>query len=890
MDSLEILNLDDFEKSEVIIGKGGFSKVYLVQNKSKEKFVVKELLSQCITRESQKVFFQEIFSYFKLKYPSILSIIGFNLRNFEDSYYPVIMLEYMVNGSLREFLDKHAIERTTTDDNFSSTNLYIILIGTALGMRHAHSQKVVHRDLKPENILLDDKFYPRISDFGCSSITNSNISLHQMKTETGTKKYMAPEIYIKGEYDCTIDVYSFSLIAYELLTGYPPFLQFKTGYQVQDAASKNIRPDVSMIKDKSIQDFLKRCWSLDPKKRPSFKEIVDELLNIKYVEHFKANEEKINEYLSLFDEIFTIKKTETKTSSLPSISNSNSYSKQSTHDDKLKTDSHLLIQAATSSKRAKRSSLNKSASKKYEEQQKALRKRQILDEIPQLNSDAHNDEKDSSRFIRKCQIIDDIQINQESTKRSSRRYQNVDDVQMNQESTKRPARRYQNVDDMQMNQESTDISLIMNQDLYKVHAPEPIKTDPDDDALCQPKSPRNKNIKKNNHHCPKLPDDVEVHRRSPRRKPKPKSELKKIKKDFAIKFLFGNTSSTVKNAINSLDFEVTTDFSEANLIWIDGDFSSCDYFRVDPSKHLNKIPDFHSLCKNSRFFKCLISMQKKYTKIYKDFIPMTYFSPDEFSNFCNTNKEFESIKDQLIWRSKDHSKLIEDPLNFEFTEKSGIIQKLIQPFLIDSHKFILRMYAVISNLEPLTIHFYKDGIACFYDESKNCVPERDDFEYHKKASEVIKIVSKKNPKLLKRIQEIIVLSVYSICQKMKEKVKKACENNDKDFEDKEKIKIAPFGRFINLIGVDIQIDRNGNPFIFGLSGNLDMKGGSKEEKEIEHELIKEQLKLMESLIGNQRHKVDNWTLLFSSNDTPYLPKVPSIPKQDYMSPRKFKIK
>ena len=67
----------------------------------------------------------------------------------------MLILDYMKNGSLK--------------DNFANLqNLmmrkkkYIILLGTALGMKYLHSLGIIHRDLKPDNILLDDDFYPYI--------------------------------------------------------------------------------------------------------------------------------------------------------------------------------------------------------------------------------------------------------------------------------------------------------------------------------------------------------------------------------------------------------------------------------------------------------------------------------------------------------------------------------------------------------------------------------------------------------------------------------------------------------------------------------------------------------------------------------------------------------
>lgn len=223
--------------------------------------------------------------------------------------------------------------------------------------------------------------------------------------------------------------------------------------------------------------------------------------------------------------------------------------------------------------------------------------------------------------------------------------------------------------------------------------------------------------------------------------------------------------------------------------------------------------------------------------------------------------------------------LIDDPLNLTIPKKSGIMQPLIPPFHIDSHKFALRMYAVISNLNPLTIHFYKEGIAYFcaepYDAPKydnklsyifdpKCTPKDDGFKYYRPASTMISTISETNPNLLKQIKDIIILSIFSICPDMKKRVELACENNDKSFDIGDDSIIPPFERFIHLVGVDIQIDENGNPFVVGLKDNPGLKSTDEDEKKIKCELIKSQLVLI-SLIEKSKKEVENWEQIFSSN-------------------------
>ena len=110
-------------------------------------------------------------------------------------------------------------------------------------MMYLHKHKIIHRDLKPENILIDDCLCPRIADFGLSKVTttfseetntitksmtsNSNFILFQSQNKfKGTPVYMAPESLIDQIYSPAGDVYAFSLIMYEILTGQKSIFTF----------------------------------------------------------------------------------------------------------------------------------------------------------------------------------------------------------------------------------------------------------------------------------------------------------------------------------------------------------------------------------------------------------------------------------------------------------------------------------------------------------------------------------------------------------------------------------------------------------------------------------------------------------------------------------------
>lgn len=166
MDDSLLLDLNDFKIIRKL-GNGACGDVYLIKEKSSAKlFAAKVSRVECKSLSDQKSFFREISSLSKAKNPAVLSLIGFNLLNFEGDHYPTIVTEFMPKGSLWDILNGNI--------NLPQSKRYIILLGIAEGMKYLHSIGITHRDLKPGNIVLDDNFYPYISDFGASKLANSN--------------------------------------------------------------------------------------------------------------------------------------------------------------------------------------------------------------------------------------------------------------------------------------------------------------------------------------------------------------------------------------------------------------------------------------------------------------------------------------------------------------------------------------------------------------------------------------------------------------------------------------------------------------------------------------------------------------------------------------------
>jgi len=124
----------------------------------------------------------------------------------------VIVSEYMPDGSLSKWLDRHR----GSPPSFKATSEMID--GVLAGLEHLHERQIIHRDLKPDNILLQGNA-PLLSDFGISRLLPS--SSHSL-TIGGTPIYMAPEAF-SYKRNAQTDIWSVGIIFYQLLVGRLPY-------------------------------------------------------------------------------------------------------------------------------------------------------------------------------------------------------------------------------------------------------------------------------------------------------------------------------------------------------------------------------------------------------------------------------------------------------------------------------------------------------------------------------------------------------------------------------------------------------------------------------------------------------------------------------------------
>ena len=198
------------------IGAGGMATVYLAEDlKNKRKVAVKVLRPQLAATLGSERFLREIGITARLQHPHILRLID---SGEADGFLYYVML-YVKRQSLRDKLAK--------EGELPVTDAVHILRDVVDALASAHKLGVVHRDIKPDNVMLADR-YAMVKDFGVAKAVSEATDRQQLTTAgvvLGTPAYMAPEQTVADPHiDHRADIYAVGTLAYEMLTGRPPFL------------------------------------------------------------------------------------------------------------------------------------------------------------------------------------------------------------------------------------------------------------------------------------------------------------------------------------------------------------------------------------------------------------------------------------------------------------------------------------------------------------------------------------------------------------------------------------------------------------------------------------------------------------------------------------------
>jgi serine/threonine-protein kinase len=215
-------------------------------------------------KEAGERFLRESRVSAQLRHPNIVSILDFNL---DAEGRPFLVMELLSGPSLRDQL-------AARQDFFSIAEMQAVLLPVCAALQLAHEHGVVHRDMKPANIVSHDfgggTRLHKIVDFGLVRETRSDSTRLTSANEfVGTFTYAAPEQLMGGPFDARVDQYSTAVVAYEMLTGHPPFEDDDPTQLVASMLRNPIRPPSECRRDlpKWIDLVLGRALAKSPQDR-----------------------------------------------------------------------------------------------------------------------------------------------------------------------------------------------------------------------------------------------------------------------------------------------------------------------------------------------------------------------------------------------------------------------------------------------------------------------------------------------------------------------------------------------------------------------------------------------------------------------------------------------
>lgn len=241
----------------------------------------------------------------RIHHPNIIKLLGAGRlpRRF-------IVLEYLGGGTLNTILSANQqtgiASKIFRRPTFTYANLLSKLKDVADALDYLHSKcydtaTIIHRgntirlfiallrcaclyiDLKPDNVGFTSEGVLKLFDFGlCTCVRRREIDteVYEMTGNTGSLRYMAPEVALRKPYNEKVDVYSFGIMAWQMARDKVPFKAMNKDDFMRMVVLGGDRPQVDKAWPDGFINLLSSCWNSDPNARPSFSEIVSELTRL----------------------------------------------------------------------------------------------------------------------------------------------------------------------------------------------------------------------------------------------------------------------------------------------------------------------------------------------------------------------------------------------------------------------------------------------------------------------------------------------------------------------------------------------------------------------------------------------------------------------------------
>ena len=267
-----------------LLGEGGMGRVYLAEDTRLRRRVALKVLPLDLTASQERLerFQREAETLAALDHPNIVHIYSVE----EAGGTRFLTMQHVLGRDLGKVLEE--------DGPPNLNSLLDMLLQTARGLEEAHGLGIVHRDLKPTNVMVTDKGLIKVLDFGLAKpVLSLETADHQRVTEmktleagltgagtiVGTLGYMSPEQIRGGVVGIESDVFSFGVLAYELITGERPFKADSaagTMAKILETEPPDLAESLPELPS-ALAALIARCLKKDTTERPAMSTVVAEL-------------------------------------------------------------------------------------------------------------------------------------------------------------------------------------------------------------------------------------------------------------------------------------------------------------------------------------------------------------------------------------------------------------------------------------------------------------------------------------------------------------------------------------------------------------------------------------------------------------------------------------
>ncbi|OHT09670.1 Tubulin-tyrosine ligase family protein [Tritrichomonas foetus] len=361
----------------------------------------------------------------------------------------------------------------------------------------------------------------------------------------------------------------------------------------------------------------------------------------------------------------------------------------------------------------------------------------------------------------------------------------------------------------------------------------------------------------------------------------------------------------VQLALAQTKCDQTEEDSRANLIWWDGYISTDEFLNFYSYQKVNKIPAMDVMCYKNNFFQSLQKMQSLYPSFYS-FFATTFQIPFQYSDF---QREHNRQSGRATWIFKPRSgccgngiKLIQNCFDLARETRPAIIQRYINPYLINGYKFDFRLYILCSKISPFTVYLYKEGLARFCsvpyeppnisnldnkmchltntavnikndkfgDQNKNNKTignenedndDSKDIGILKLASEVLKSMENGN-QIWYRISQIVALTMIALLPQILHNISLFSLDNSNSHKYVKMLtpKLEPYDRYFHILGIDILINDKMEPIVLELNDRPSMCVSYPIEEKLKSNLVLDALKTVYT------NKTGGWQQVLPANE------------------------